>query len=183
MTSRGYLPIAEYALIGDLHSAALITKDGSIDWCCFPHFDDAAVFCRLLDAGGLAIPLMGLLPARDALAMSTTQRILEQLTVNGLVYRYRNDDGVPGRDDGAFALCSFWLAENLANQGRVDEARAVFERVTGCANDVGLLAEATNPSTGALLGNFPQGLTHLALIRAAGYIARGAVAQQAQETP
>ena len=89
----------------------------------------------------------------------------------GLVYRYLNDDGLPG-GEATFALCSFWLVDNLALQGRVDEARELFERVAGYANDLGLLAEEIDPASGELLGNFPQGFSHSALIRSALNISR-----------
>ena len=127
-----------------------------------------------LDASALAIPLLGFLSPTDPRVRSTVERIRERLTANGLVYRYRTEetaDGLPG-GEATFALCSFWLVDNLALSGRVDEARALFERVAGYANDVGLLAEEIDPTTGELLGNHPQGFTHLALIRAALTIAK-----------
>jgi GH15 family glucan-1,4-alpha-glucosidase len=127
-----------------------------------------------LDASALAIPLVGFLPATDPRVRSTVERIRERLTSRGLVYRYLTedtDDGLAGKE-ATFALCSFWLVDNLALGGRVDEARALFERVASFANDVGLLAEEIEPTTGELLGNYPQGFTHLALIRAALSIAR-----------
>lgn len=127
-----------------------------------------------LDASALAVPLMGLLPANDPRVVSTADRIAEHLSAGGLIHRYLNDDGLPGKN-GTFALCSFWLVENLANQGRIDEARRLFETVTGYANDVGLLSEEIDTSTGELLGNFPQGFTHLSLIRAAVYLAKAEV--------
>jgi GH15 family glucan-1,4-alpha-glucosidase len=127
---------------------------------------------RALDAGALALPLLGFLPATDPRVRSTVQRIQERLTGHGLVYRYLADDGLPG-SEAMFALCSFWLVDNLALATRVDEARALFERVTGYASDVGLLAEEIDPASGDLLGNYPQGFTHLALIRSALMIARG----------
>ncbi|MEP7187593.1 MAG: glycoside hydrolase family 15 protein [Roseiflexaceae bacterium] len=126
---------------------------------------------RTLDASALALPLLGFLPATDPRVRSTVQRIQERLTGNGLVYRYLADDGLPG-SEATFALCSFWLVDNLALDSRVDEARALFERVTGYANDVGLLAEEIDPASGELLGNYPQGFSHLALIRSALAIAR-----------
>jgi GH15 family glucan-1,4-alpha-glucosidase len=119
-----------------------------------------------LDASALAVPLTGFLPATDPRVVSTVERIRERLTSHGLVYRYLTDDGLPG-GEATFALCSFWMVDNLCLQGRVEEARELFERITGYANDLGLLAEEIDPVTGELLGNYPQGFSHLALIRSA----------------
>jgi len=124
-----------------------------------------------LDASALVIPLTGFLPATDPRVLSTAERIRERLTSHGLVYRYLTDDGLPD-GEATFAMCSFWLAENVALQGRVEEARELFERVTSYASDTGLFAEEIEPSSGELLGNYPQGFTHLALIRAALHIAK-----------
>ena len=126
---------------------------------------------KALDASALVIPQTGFLPPTDARVRSTVERIREQLTSRGLVYRYLNDDGLPG-GEATFALCSFWLVDNLAMQGRVGEARELFERVVGYASDLGHLSEEIDPSTGDLLGNYPQGFSHLALIRSALNIAR-----------
>jgi GH15 family glucan-1,4-alpha-glucosidase len=126
---------------------------------------------KALDASALIIPQTGFLPPTDARVRSTVERIRERLTSKGLVYRYLNDDGLPG-GEAAFALCSFWLVDNLALQGRVEEARELFERVVGYASDLGHLSEEIDPSTGDLLGNYPQGFSHLALIRSALNIAR-----------
>lgn len=125
----------------------------------------------VLDASALVIPLVGFLPATDVRVRSTVRAIQERLTSNGLVYRYLAEDGLVG-GEGTFALCSFWLVDNLALSGQVDEARRLFERVVGYANDVGLLAEEIEPVRGELLGNFPQGFTHLGLIQSALSIAK-----------
>jgi GH15 family glucan-1,4-alpha-glucosidase len=119
-----------------------------------------------LDASALVIPLSGFLPVTDPRVQSTIEKIQEQLTSNGLVYRYLTDDGLPG-GEATFVLCSFWMVDNLAMQGRTHEARALFERITSYANDLGLLAEEIDPLSGELLGNYPQGFSHLALIRSA----------------
>ena len=124
-----------------------------------------------LDASALVVPLAGFLPATDPRVVSTVAKIQEQLTSGGLVYRYLADDGLPG-GEATFALCSFWLVDNLALQGRADEARELFEKVAACANNLGLLAEEIDPASGELLGNFPQGFSHLALIRSALNISR-----------
>ena len=122
-----------------------------------------------LDASVLTIPLVGFLPATDPRMLSTVDQIRRQLGRGSLLYRYLDDDGLPGRE-GSFSLCSFWLVSNLAQAGRVQEAREAFEQVCGHANDLGLLAEEIDPASGELLGNFPQGFTHLGLVHAALHI-------------
>ena len=134
-----------------------------------------------LDASALIIPQTGFLPPTDARVKSTVERVRERLTSHGLVYRYLNEDGLPG-GEGTFALCSFWLVDNLALQGRVDEARELFEKVIGYASDLGLLSEEIDPVNDELLGNYPQGFSHLALIRSAINISR-AESSGAKEHP
>jgi alpha,alpha-trehalase len=119
-----------------------------------------------LDASALLIPLVGFLPADDARVVNTVAAILQGLTAHGLVYRYRSDDGVPG-SEATLVMCSFWMVENLALQGRLEEACKLFERVCSFSSDLGLLAEEIDPVSGQLLGNYPQGFSHLALIGAA----------------
>ncbi|MBX6341549.1 MAG: glycoside hydrolase family 15 protein, partial [Thermomicrobiaceae bacterium] len=125
-----------------------------------------------LDASALAIPLTGFLPATDPRVRSTVERIRHDLTRNGLVDRYRTPDGLPG-GEGTFLLCTFWLVDALALGGQLDDAHELFEHAVGFANDVGLLSEEVSPD-GTLLGNFPQGFTHLALIQAAVNLAKAA---------
>lgn len=124
-----------------------------------------------LDASALLMPLVGFLPACDERMRATVERIGERLAAHGLVYRYLGDDGMPG-GEGAFAICTCWLADNLALQGRIDEAQALVERVASFASDLGLLSEQIDPASGELLGNYPQGFSHLALIHSALMIDR-----------
>lgn len=126
---------------------------------------------RSLDASAMLLPLVGFIRADDPRMRSTVEAIQEQLMREGLVYRYLADDGLPG-EEGAFTICSFWLVDNLALQGRREEARGLFERVCSFANDVGLFAEEIDPGTGDQLGNFPQAFTHVALINGALHLAR-----------
>lgn len=135
----------------------------------------------VLDASALAIPMVGFIEATDPRVRSTIDKIRSELTSHGLAYRYRAADGLPG-GEATFALCTFWLVDNLALAGKVDEARRLFEHVVSFANDVGLLAEEIDPESGELLGNFPQGFSHLALIRSALYIAK-AEARGAEDKP
>ncbi len=119
-----------------------------------------------LDAALLLLPDVGFVAYDDERMRRTAEAIRVELDDGGLVLRYRAHDGLSG-GEGVFLACSFWLAECLARQGRRGEARELFERVTRCANDLGLFAEEYSPRAGELLGNFPQGLTHLAHISAA----------------
>jgi GH15 family glucan-1,4-alpha-glucosidase len=124
-----------------------------------------------LDASALLIPRTGFLPATDARVQSTIESIKLRLANNGLVYRYRSQDGLSG-SEGVFISCTFWLIDALALSGRLDEAHDLFERVSGCANDLGLLSEEFDADGDELLGNFPQGFTHMALINAAINLAK-----------
>jgi len=118
-----------------------------------------------LDAALLQVPLYGLPISRDLL-QQTVKRIELDLRDGDFVRRYRNEDGVRG-GEGAFLITSFWLVDALLVMDRAAEARDLFERLLGHANDVGLYAEEIDPQSGAHLGNFPQALTHLALISSA----------------
>jgi GH15 family glucan-1,4-alpha-glucosidase len=123
-----------------------------------------------LDASNLMMPIVGFLPADDPRMLATIEAIADRLTdERGLVYRYRTEGGVDGLagEEGTFLLCTFWLAQALAMAGRVEQAREVFDRAAGYANDVGLLAEEVDPDTGELLGNFPQAFSHIGLVNAA----------------
>ena len=98
---------------------------------------------------------------------STVDRIIEQLTdKHGFVYRYLVDDGLTG-SEGTFAICTFWLVDNLAMQGRIDEARSLFERLLTYAGRLGMFSEEIDPSSNRALGNYPQAFTHIALINSA----------------
>jgi alpha,alpha-trehalase len=120
-----------------------------------------------LDASGLMVSLVGFLPSDDPRVVATIDATEERLTdERGLVYRYRSQDGLDG-EEGTFLLCTFWLAQALAEAGQPARARAVFERAVAFVNDVGLLAEEVDPANGELLGNFPQAFSHIGLVNAA----------------
>jgi GH15 family glucan-1,4-alpha-glucosidase len=119
-----------------------------------------------VDAALLLLPMVNFVPYDDAKMVRTTAVIRSELTRDGLLTRYQNEDGLKG-SEGAFLACTFWLVVCLVRQGRKREARAAFERATRCANDMGLFAEQYAARGRQMLGNFPQGLTHLAHISAA----------------
>jgi GH15 family glucan-1,4-alpha-glucosidase len=122
-----------------------------------------------LDASVLNIPLVGFLPGTDERVTGTIDAVWEELGRDGFVSRYstaETDDGLPG-DEGQFLACSFWLVNALARNGRVSEARQLFERLIGLANDLGLLAEEYDVARQRQVGNFPQAFSHLTLILAA----------------
>jgi GH15 family glucan-1,4-alpha-glucosidase len=125
-----------------------------------------------LDASALMMPIVGFLPATDPRMRATIGAVAEHLTdEHGLVYRYRARDGLPG-EEGVFGICTYWLVQCWAMLGEIGRARSLFETITGCANDVGLLSEEIDPATGEALGNFPQAFTHIGLINAAWAIAQ-----------
>jgi GH15 family glucan-1,4-alpha-glucosidase len=122
-----------------------------------------------VDAALLLLPSVGFVDYNDERMVGTVAAIHRELEVDGLVLRYRTGqtaDGVGGRE-GTFLACTFWLAECLARQGRLDDARVVFDRALATGNDLGLFAEEYDPAAGEMLGNFPQALTHLSHIAAA----------------
>ena len=133
------------------------------------HYDTAA-----LDASCLLIPLVRFLPPDDERVVGTVNAIAEELTLNGLVQRYKvqeTDDGLAG-EEGTFAICSFWLVSALAELGEHDRARALCEKMLGFASSLNLYAEEIDARSGRHLGNFPQAFTHLALINAVMHVIR-----------
>ncbi len=122
-----------------------------------------------LDASLLLMPLVGFLPCTDQRVRGTIAAIEKHLMLNGFVMRYKTEcleDGLPV-GEGAFLACSFWLVSCLKMLGRDDDAKRMFDRLLGLRNDVGLLAEEYDPKARRHLGNFPQALSHIALINAA----------------
>ncbi|KDN72674.1 glycoside hydrolase family 15 protein [Streptomyces olindensis] len=128
---------------------------------------------RELDAALLLIPRVGFLPPDDPRVIGTIDAVRKELDHGGFLRRYSTTDsdqadvdGLPG-SEGTFLVCSFWLADALHMTGRTREARQLFERLMGLANDVGLLAEEFDPVTGRQLGNFPQAFSHIGLVNTA----------------
>ena len=124
-----------------------------------------------LDAAQLLMPILGFLDADDERMRSTIEAIARDLTEDGLVLRYRNDeglnaDGLTG-EEGTFVICSFWLVACLAMAGELERAERLFDSLVAYANDLGLLAEEIDTDNGELLGNFPQAFSHIGLIVAA----------------
>ena len=128
-----------------------------------------------LDASNLLLPLVGFIAPDDPRMRSTVDRTIEHLTDDqGFVYRYRSDDGLEG-EEGTFAICTFWLVDNLAMQGRVDEARSLFERLSTYAGRLGLFSEEIDAKGNRALGNYPQAFTHIALINSANNLRKAEI--------
>jgi GH15 family glucan-1,4-alpha-glucosidase len=139
------------------------------------HYDTAA-----LDASCLLIPLVRFLPPDDERVIATVNAIADELTLNGLVQRYKveeTDDGLAG-EEGTFAICSFWLVSALAEIGDHDRARALCEKMLGFASGLNLYAEEIDAASGRHLGNFPQAFTHLALINAVVHLIQAEMQMQ-----
>jgi alpha,alpha-trehalase len=133
-----------------------------------------------LDAAALLMPIMGFLPATEERMRSTIEAIDRELTQDGMVLRYLNEeglnaDGLSG-EEGTFVICTFWLVCCLAQAGELERAERLFDQLVGYRNDLGLLAEEVDAASGEQLGNFPQAFSHIGLIKAAWEIdkARGA---------
>jgi GH15 family glucan-1,4-alpha-glucosidase len=120
-----------------------------------------------LDAGVLLLPIVGFLPGDDERVLATLDAIEKELSTNALVQRWTGSG-----DEGAFVICSYWLATARAMAGQVERAKEIFETVSGYSNDVGLLSEEIDLRDGALIGNFPQALSHIGLVNAAWAIAQ-----------
>src|SRR5262249_16775355 len=119
-----------------------------------------------LDASLLLLPVVGFLPPDDPRIIGTSGAIERELLVDGFVQRYdttKAEDGLPP-GEGVFLACSFWLVDAYVMVGRLEEARKLFDRLIALRNDVGLLSEEYDPSSGELLGNFPQAFSHIALL-------------------
>jgi alpha,alpha-trehalase len=147
------------------------------DDICTHGVDERGVFTQrygapALDASLLLIPLFRFLPVDDPRVVATVRAIGDELTVDGLVLRYRveeTDDGL-GTEEGAFLICSFWLVSALSEIGDQERARALCEKLLSLASPLELYAEEIDPHSGRHLGNFPQAFTHLALINAVMHI-------------
>jgi len=145
--------------------------------------EDAQTLSEHLDGGGsldaslLALPLRRVVPAEHPRMAATTAAVAERLSAGGgLLYRYLHEhspDGIPG-DEGAFLLCSFWLVENLARQGRLDNASELYASLCARASTLGLLPEQIDPSSGEFCGNFPQAFSHIGVIAAGVTLAKAA---------
>jgi GH15 family glucan-1,4-alpha-glucosidase len=134
-----------------------------------------------LDAGVLLMPALGFLPASDPRVQGTIRAIEKNLMHDGFVLRYKpehTNDGLAG-SEGAFLACSFWLVDAYAYSGRRQEAEALFEKLIALRNDLDLLSEEYEPTSGRLIGNFPQAFSHLALVHSASVLANAELTPRA----
>lgn len=141
---------------------------------------------KRLDASLLLIPLVGFLPASDPRVRGTLRAIEKNLLVDrNFVLRYETEvsgDGLPP-GEGAFLACSFWLVDNYVLQGRLLDARDLFNRLLSRCNDVGLFSEEFDPMSGRMLGNFPQAYSHVGIINSALNLSRAASQVQERAIP
>ena len=162
-----YAKVAEWEATRDEIRAAVLERGWSESRQAFSQSFDSDD----LDAAQLLMPILGFLPATDERMRTTIDAIADDLTEDGLVLRYRseeglNADGLSG-EEGTFTICSFWLVACLAQAGELERAQELFDRLAGYANDLGLLAEEIDTVNGEQLGNFPQAFSHIGLIKAA----------------
>jgi GH15 family glucan-1,4-alpha-glucosidase len=165
-------PIAAWqSAAGKLRQTILETSWDEDAQTLSEHLDGGAS----MDASLLALPLRRVVPADHPRMAATTEAVSKQLSAgDGLLYRYLHDtspDGLPG-DEGAFLLCSFWLADNLTLQGRLAEAQDLYASLCARASPLGLLSEQIQPTTGEMIGNFPQAFSHIGVISSGVRIAK-----------
>jgi GH15 family glucan-1,4-alpha-glucosidase len=173
---RAIADIEEFGLDGPSDRCKRVRAEIHAEVCAKAFDTDRQTFTqyygsKALDASVLMIPLVGFLPPSDERVRGTIAAIQSELTRDGFVLRYDSEtstgvDGLSGRE-GAFLPCSFWLADNLALTGKLDEATALFERLLSLRNDLGLLAEEYDPIAKRQVGNFPQAFTHVSLVNTA----------------
>jgi len=165
----------QFGLDGPLDRWRAIRREVHEDICSHGYDAVHGVFTHYygasgaLDASLLQIPLVGFLPVDDERVRATITAIEQRLASDGFVKRYQNDpsvDGLPGTE-GAFLVCSFWLVDCMILQGRLQEARALFERLLGLCNDVGLFSEEYDTVRRRQIGNFPQAFSHVGLVNSA----------------
>jgi GH15 family glucan-1,4-alpha-glucosidase len=188
-TDRAVTAVEEFGLTGDVERWRRLREEIHAEVCARGFDPQLGAFVQHYgskhpDASLLMLPVVGFLPATDPRMVGTVRFIEERLLRDGFVERYpteRSLDGLPG-GEGTFLLCTFWLADNLALQGRRDEAEEVFERLLAIRNDLGLLSEQYDPVARRLLGNFPQAFSHVGLINTARNLAqRGGPAEDRLE--
>jgi GH15 family glucan-1,4-alpha-glucosidase len=179
---RAVRNVEDFGLVGPAERWRAI-RDEIHDQVCAEAYDEElgaftqAYGSKKLDAAVLMMPMVGFLPGTDPRVIGTVEAIERTLLKEGFVARYETSpdgavDGLPA-GEGAFLPCSFWLADNLALIGRKDDAIALFERLVGLVNDVGLLAEEYDGGAGRQLGNFPQAFTHVCLVNTAHHLSLG----------
>ncbi len=158
-------PLARWRALRDQIKAEVLAKGFDAERNTFVQSYES----KALDASLLLVPIVGFLPFDDPRVAGTVEAIERDLLVDGFVRRYDTaggSDGLAG-DEGSFLMCSFWLASNYKIIGRHGDAKALFERLLDLRNDVGLLAEEYDPTSGRQLGNFPQAFSHTALVNTA----------------
>ena len=164
-------PVDRWRAVRDQVHREVCERGFNADLGCFTQYYGSTA----LDASLLLMAMVGFLPADDPRVVATVAAIEERLLEDGYVKRYDetgNVDGLSGGHEGAFLPCSFWLADNYVLMGRLDEARALFERLIALRNDVGLLSEEYDSVAKRQVGNFPQAFTHVALINTAHNLSR-----------
>lgn len=176
---RGIKSIEEYHLPGPLERWREVRQFIHEEVCRRGYDAERGTFVQsfdsdALDASLLLLPAVGFLPPEDPRIRGTIEHIERELVVDGYVLRYKTEeteDGLPP-GEGAFLACSFWLADAYVMLGRMDDARALFERLVGLCNDLGLLSEEYDPVGLRMLGNFPQAFSHVGLINTAHNLSR-----------